>query len=339
MAIKVGINGFGRIGRVVLRIMMERPETFDICGINLRKADVDYMVYMIKYDSVFRQFTGTVEREDQDLIVNGHRIRVFSEADAAMIPWESCGAEYVIESTGAYNNTEKASRHFKGGAKKVIITAPAKDEATPTFVMGVNHMLYRSDMRVVSNASCTTNCLAPLAKVVHEEFGIEQSLMSTIHAATSKQKPVDSRGGSDWRTGRSVFNNIIPSSTGAAKAVGEVIPELKGRMTGMSFRVPTNDVSVVDLTARLIQPATYHDVCVAMENASKNSMKGIITCTTDQVVSSDLTGFSETCIFDETAGIMLDNDFVKLIAWYDNEWGYSNKLLDLIAHMHSVDNQ
>ena len=230
MAIKVGINGFGRIGRVVLRIMMEQPEKFDICGINLRKADVDYMVYMIKYDSVFRQFGGTVEREDQNLIVNGHKIRVFSEADAAMIPWESCGAEYIIESTGAYNNTEKASRHFKGGAKKVIITAPAKDEATPTFVMGVNNMLYRSDMRVVSNASCTTNCLAPLAKVVQEEFGIEQSLMSTIHAATSKQKPVDSRGGSDWRTGRSVFNNIIPSSTGAAKAVGRVIPELKGKI-------------------------------------------------------------------------------------------------------------
>ena len=246
MAIKVGINGFGRIGRVVLRIMMERPETFDICGINLRKADVDYMVYMIKYDSVFRQFIGTVEREDQNLIVNGHRIRVFSEADAAMIPWESCGAEYVIESTGAYNNTEKASRHFKGGAKKVIITAPAKDEATPTFVMGVNHMLYRSDMRVVSNASCTTNCLAPLAKVVHEEFGIEQSLMSTIHAATSKQKPVDSRGGSDWRTGRSVFNNIIPSSTGAAKAAmrststpaAESVAESDGREIAVSALEP-----------------------------------------------------------------------------------------------------
>ena len=197
MAIKVGINGFGRIGRVVLRIMMERPETFDICGINLRKADVDYMVYMIKYDSVFRQIIGTEEREDQNLIVNGHKIRVFSEADADMLPRESCGAEYVIESTGAYNNTEKASRHFKGGAKKVIITAPAKDEATPTFVMGVNHMLYRSDMRVISNASCTTNCLAPLAYVIHKEFGIEQSLMSTIHASTAKQKAVDSRCGSD----------------------------------------------------------------------------------------------------------------------------------------------
>ena len=337
MAIKVGINGFGRIGRVVLRIMIEHPEQFDICGINLRKADLDYMVYMIKYDSVFRQFNGTVEHKDKNLIVNGHTIQVFSESDAAMIPWSSCGAEYIIESTGAYNTTEKASRHFKGGAKKVILTAPGKDEVTPTFVMGVNHMLLHSDMKVVSNASCTTNCLAPLAKVVNDEFGIEQALMSTIHAATAKQKAVDARAGRDWRTGRSVLGNIIPSTTGAAKAVGVVIPELKGKMTGMSFRVPTNDVSVVDLTARLKQPASYHDVCVAMENAAQNSMKGIITCTNDQVVSSDLTGFSETCIFDETAGIMLDNNFVKLIAWYDNEWGYTNKILDLMAHMHEVD--
>ena len=339
MAIKVGINGFGRIGRVVLRIMIEHPEQFDICGINLRKADLDYMVYMIKYDSVFRQFNGTVEHEGGDLVVNGRKIKVYGESDAAMINWADCGAEYIIESTGANNTTEKASRHFKGGAKKVILTAPGKDEVTPTFVMGVNHMLLHSDMKVVSNASCTTNCLAPLAKVVNDEFGIEQALMSTIHAATAKQKAVDSRAGRDWRTGRSVLGNIIPSSTGAAKTVGQVIPELKGKMTGMSFRVPTNDVSVVDLTARLIHSASYHDVCVAMRNAAKNSMKGIITCTTDQVVSSDLTGFSETCIFDETAGIMLDDDFVKLIAWYDNEWGYTSKLLDLMAHMYEVDHQ
>ena len=339
MAIKVGINGFGRIGRVVLRIMMERPETFDICGINLRKADVDYMVYMIKYDSVFRQFIGTVEREDQNLIVNGHRIRVFSEADAAMIPWESCGAEYVIESTGAYNNTEKASRHFKGGAKKVIITAPAKDEATPTFVMGVNHMLYRSDMRVVSNASCTTNCLAPLAKVVHEEFGIEQSLMSTIHAATSKQKPVDSRGGSDWRTGRSVFNNIIPSSTGAAKAVGRVIPSLKGKMTGMAFRVPTADVSVVDLTVNLEKPASYDEICDAMKKAAEGQLKGILDYTDEPVVSSDFLGNTHTSIFDAKAGIALTDTFVKVVSWYDNEIGYSDKILCLIEHMYSVDHK
>ena len=337
MAIKVGINGFGRIGRVVLRIMMERPETFDICGINLRKADVDYMVYMIKYDSVFRQFIGTVEREDQNLIVNGHRIRVFSEADAAMIPWESCGAEYVIESTGAYNNTEKASRHFKGGAKKVIITAPAKDEATPTFVMGVNHLLYRSDMRVVSNASCTTNCLAPLAKVVHEEFGIEQSLMSTIHAATSKQKPVDSRGGSDWRTGRSVFNNIIPSSTGAAKAVGRVIPALNGKLTGMSFRVPTLDVSVVDLTIELEQHTSYQAICKTIKEASETYMKGILGYTEDDVVSTDFVGDKRTCIFDSKAGIELADNFLKLVAWYDNEAGYTSKTLDLVSYVHQRD--
>lgn len=340
MAIKVGINGFGRIGRVALRIMVERGcSSYQICGINLRNADLDYMVYQVKYDSVFRTFQGCVERDDRNLILNGKKIRVYSESDASCIHWDDCGAEYIIESTGAYNTTEKANVHLTNGARKVVISAPSKDDCTPTFVMGVNHKLYRPEMDVVSNASCTTNCLAPMTKVIHDTFGIRQALMSTIHAATAKQKAVDARAGRDWRTGRSVLGNIIPSSTGAAKAVGEVIPELKGKMTGMSFRVPTNDVSVVDLTARLIQPASYHDVCVAMENAAQNSMKGIITCTRDQVVSSDLTGFTQTCIFDETAGIMLDDDFVKLIAWYDNEWGYTNKLLDLIAHMHSVDTQ
>ena len=338
MAIKVGINGFGRIGRVALRIMVERGvASYQLCGINLRKADLDYMVYQVKYDSVFRTFQGTVERDDRHLIINGKKIRVYSEDDAANIPWDDCGAEYIIESTGAYCTTEKASAHFRHGAKKVIISAPAKDDVTPTFVMGVNHKQYRPEMDVVSNASCTTNCLAPMTKVINDTFGIEQALMSTIHAATAKQKAVDARAGRDWRTGRSVLGNIIPSTTGAAKAVGVVIPELKGKMTGMSFRVPTNDVSVVDLPARLKQPASYHDVCVAMENAAQNSMKGIITCTNDQVVSSDLTGFSETCIFDETAGIMLDNNFVKLIAWYDNEWGYTNKILDLMAYMHTAD--
>ena len=338
MAIAVGINGFGRIGRVIMRILANR-EDFEVCGINLRKADLDYMEYMLKYDTVFHGFPGTVEHDEEHLIVNGHKIRVFSETDAAQIPWSECGAEYIIESTGAFNTQEKGAAHFVGGAKKVIITAPAKDDITPTFVMGVNHETYTSDMNVVSNASCTTNCLAPLAKVIQDAFGIEQALMSTIHASTAKQKAVDSRAGRDWRTGRSVLGNIIPSTTGAAKAVGQVIPSLKGKMTGMSFRVPTHDVYVVYLTARLIHPASYHDVCVAMENAARNSMKGIITCTTDQVVSSDLTGFSETCIFDETAGIMLDDDFVKLIAWYDNEWGYTNKLLDLIAYMYEVDHR
>ena len=338
MAIKVGINGFGRIGRVALRIMVERGSaSYQLCGINLRNADLDYMVYQVKYDSVFRTFQGTVERDDRHLIINGKKIRIYSEDDAANIPWDDCGAEYIIESTGAYCTTEKASAHFRHGAKKVIISAPAKDDITPTFVMGVNHKRYAPEMDVVSNASCTTNCLAPMTKVINDTFGISQALMSTIHAATAKQKAVDSRAGRDWRTGRSVMGNIIPSTAGGAKAVGVVIPELKGKMTGMSFRVPTNDVSVVDLTARLIQPASYHDVCVAMENAARNSMKGIITCTNDQVVSSDLTGFSETCIFDETAGIMLDDNFVKLIAWYDNEWGYTNKILDLMAHMYGVD--
>ncbi len=338
MAIKVGINGFGRIGRIALRIKMEQPEKYVICGINLRKTDLDYMVYLFKYDSVFRTFNGTVDREDQKLVINGQKITVFSEADAALIPWEKCGAEYIIESTGAYNTTDKASRHFKGGAKKVILTAPAKDEATPMFVMGVNHRTYQSGMKVVSNASCTTNCLAPLAKVIQKEFGIEQSLMSTIHASTSKQKPIDSRGGSDWRTGRSVFNNIIPSSTGAAKAVGKVIPELQGKMTGMSFRVPTSDVSVVDLTAQLKTNTTYADICYALRHASETYMKGIIGYTSDQVVSADLVGNACPCIFDETAGIMLAEDFVKLIAWYDNEYGYSSMVVRLLSHMYAVDN-
>ena len=338
MAIKVGINGFGRIGRVALRIMVERGcSSYQICGINLRNADLDYMVYQVKYDSVFRTFQGTVERDDRHLIINGKKIRVYSENDAANIPWDDCGAEYIIESTGAYCTTEKASAHFQHGARKVIISAPAKDEITPTFVMGVNHTNYTPDMNVVSNASCTTNCLAPMTKVINDTFGIEQALMSTIHAATAKQKAVDSRGGSDWRTGRSILNNIIPSSTGAAKAVGRVIPELYGKMTGMSFRVPTADVSVVDLTAHLKVKTTYADICYAIRHASETYMKGIIGYTADQVVSTDLIGNSCPCIFDETAGIMLDNDFVKLIAWYDNEWGYSNMVVRLLEHMVAVD--
>ena len=337
MAIKIGINGFGRIGRIVLRIMCENPETFDIRGINLRKADIDYMVYLLKYDSVFRNFPGMVEHAGGDLIVNGHKIKVFSESDAAMIKWSECEAEYIIESTGANNTTDKASRHFKGGAKKVILTAPAKDDATPTFVYGVNSDEYRSDMKVISKASCTTNCLAPLAYVVHKTFGIEQSLMSTIHASTAKQKAVDSRGGSDWRTGRSILNNIIPTSTGAAKAVGRVIPSLKGKMTGMAFRVPTADVSVVDLTARLSTSASYADICYEILHASETYMKGIIGYTRDQVVSTDMIANPCPCVFDETAGIMLDQDFVKLIAWYDNEWGYSNMVTRMLRHMYDMD--
>lgn len=338
MAIKVGINGFGRIGRVALRIMVERGSaTYQMCGINLRNADLDYMVYQVKYDSVFKTFQGTVERDDRHLIINGKKIRVYSEDDAANIPWDDCGAEYIIESTGAYCTTEKASAHFRHGAKKVIISAPAKDDITPTFVMGVNHKRYTPEMDVVSNASCTTNCLAPMTKVINDTFGIEQALMSTIHAATAKQKAVDARAGRDWRTGRSVLGNIIPSTTGAAKAVGVVIPELKGKMTGMSFRVPTNDVSVVDLTARLSRTTTYAEICYAVRHASETYMKDIIGYTTDQVVSTDLIADPCPCVFDEKAGIMLDHDFVKLIAWYDNEFGYSNMVVRMLQHMYDVD--
>ena len=339
MAIKVGINGFGRIGRVVFRVLMQRKDQFELCGINLRNAELDYMVYQLKYDSIFGRFTGNIEIGENCIIVDGQKIRVFSESDASLINWAECGAEYIVESTGAFATMEKAGLHKVGGAKKVILTAPSKDEVMPTFVMGVNHETYTKDMDVVSNASCTTNCLAPLVKIVHENFGIEQGLMSTIHSATAKQKAVDARAGRDWRTGRSVFNNIIPSTTGAAKAVGRVIPELKGKMTGMSFRVPTNDVSVVDLTARLKTPATYEQICAKVKEASETYMKGIVSYIDDEVVSSDLLGDSHTCIFDETAGIILDDNFVKLIAWYDNEWGYSNKVVDLIAHMYEVDNK
>ena len=339
MGIPVGINGFGRIGRIALRIMLERGEKFELRGINLRKADLDYMEYMVKYDSVFRTFHGTVEHDGENLIVNGHKICVFSQSDAGEIPWSDCGAEYIIESTGAFNTQELGSLHLKGGAKKVVITAPAKDDVTPTFVMGVNHETYTPDMNVVSNASCTTNCLAPLTKVIQDNFGIEEALMSTIHASTAKQKAVDARAGRDWRPGRSVIGNIIPSSTGAAKAVGLVMPELKGKMTGMSFRIPTNDVSVVDLTARLCTSTTYEEICEAVHQAAAGPMKGILSYTRDQIVSSDIIGNPHTSILDETAGIMLNDRFVKLIAWYDNEWGYSNKVLDLIDYMYAVNHR
>lgn len=337
--IKVGINGFGRIGRVVFRVLMQRQDQFELCGINLRNAELDYMAYQLRYDSIFGRFEGDIEIGENCLIVNGKKIHIFSESDASQIKWSECGAEYIVESTGAFNTMEKAALHMVGGAKKVILTAPSKDDVMPTFVMGVNHLTYKPEYDIVSNASCTTNCLAPLVKIVHENFGIEQGLMSTIHSATAKQKAVDARAGRDWRTGRSVFNNIIPSTTGAAKAVGRVIPELKGKMTGMSFRVPTNDVSVVDLTARLKKTATYEEICAKIKEASETTMKGIVGYISDDVVSSDLLGDTRTCIFDEKAGIILDNNFVKLIAWYDNEWGYSNKVVDLMAHIYSVDTQ
>ena len=333
MAIKIGINGFGRIGRVVLRILAEQPDKYEVCGINLRKADVDYMVYLLKYDSVFRRFNGTVEHEGGDLVVNGHKIRVFSQSDAAMIPWSECGAEYIIESTGANNTTEKASRHFKGGAKKVLLTAPAKDEVTPTFVYGVNSELYQPDMMVVSNASCTTNCLAPLAKVIHQEFGIEQSLMSTIHASTAKQKAVDSRGGSDWRTGRSILNNIIPTSTGAAQAVAKVIPSLKGKFTGWSLRVPTPTVSVVDFTAILNKDTDTDTMRAALKEAAEGELKGILAYSDAQLVSMDFKGNPHSSIVEAEYTTVQDGKLAKIVSWYDNEWGYSNRVADLIMWM------
>ena len=338
MAIKVGINGFGRIGRVALRIMVERgSSSYQICGINLRNADLDYMVYQVKYDSVFRTFRDTVEHDDRHLIINGKKIRVYSESDASQIPWDDCGAEYIIESTGVFNTVEKASAHLQNGAKKVIISAPSKDDIMPTFVMGVNHLKYTPDMNVVSNASCTTNCLAPVAKVLHDNFGIADGLMTTVHSTTATQKTVDGVSVKDWRGGRAASGNIIPSSTGAAKAVGKVIPSLNGKLTGMSMRVPTLDVSVVDLTVNLEKPATYDEICAAMKKASEGELKGILGYTDEQVVSSDFLGDTRTSIFDAKAGIALTDTFVKVVSWYDNEIGYSNKVLDLIEHMYSVD--
>ncbi len=336
--INVGINGFGRIGRIVVRSLAERVTPINICAINLHHADFKRMAYQLEYDSVFGRFGGQVAATDDGIEVNGKRIHVFSEDDPSTIDWAGVGAEYILETTGKFRSMEDCRKHFQGGAKKVILSAPGKEPDFPTFVMGVNEDTYDpATMDVVSNASCTTNCLAPLTKVINDRFGIEKGLMSTIHASTSKQKPVDSNGGRDWRTGRSVFNNIIPSSTGAAKAVGMVIPELKGHLTGMSFRVPCNDVSVVDLTAELKTRTTYEEICAAVKEASEGSMRGIIEYNSDELVSGDIRGNFNTCVFDEKAGIMLDDTFVKLIAWYDNEWGYSNKCIDLVIHMAMMD--
>ena len=340
MAIKVGINGFGRIGRVALRIMVERgSSTYQICGINLRHADLDYMVYQVKYDSVFRTFRDSVEHDDRHLIINGKKIRVYSEDDASRIPWDDCGAEYIIESTGVFNTVEKASAHLQNGAKKVIISAPSKDDIMPTFVMGVNHKNYTPDMDVVSNASCTTNCLAPIAKVLNDKFGIVEGLMTTVHSVTPTQKLLDGASMKDWRGGRAATGNIIPSSTGAAKAVGKVIPELNGKLTGMSMRVPTLDVSVVDLTAKLSKPASYEEICKAMKEASEGELKGVLGYTDEDVVSSDFLGDPRTSIFDAKAGIALTDTFVKVVSWYDNECGYSNKMVELIRYMSSVDHR
>lgn len=331
--VKVGINGFGRIGRIVLRnaILMK----MDVVAVNDPFIDLDYMVYMFKYDSVHGRFKGTVEKKDGKLYIDGKEIAVFGEKDPASIPWSSAGATYIVESTGVFTTVEKASAHLKGGAKKVVISAPSSD--APMFVCGVNLETYDSKYTVVSNASCTTNCLAPLAKVINDKFGIIEGLMSTIHATTATQKTVDGPSNKDWRGGRSVNNNIIPSSTGAAKAVGKVIPALNGKLTGLSFRVPTIDVSVVDLVCRIEKSATYDEIKQAMKEASEGEYKGIIEYTEESVVSADFVGHDASSIFDASAGIQLNKNFVKLIAWYDNEWGYSKRVCDLINHMAKVD--
>ena len=337
MGIKIGINGFGRIGRLVFRAAVAHPEIYDVVGINDPFIDPDYMVYMVKYDSIHGRFEGEVSSKDGKLIVNGKEISVYAEKDPASIPWKACGAVYVVESTGVFTSTEKASAHIAAGAKKVVISAPAKDKETPTFVCGVNLDKYTKDMTVVSNASCTTNCLAPLAKVINDKFGIAEGLMTTVHSTTATQKTVDGPSKTDWRGGRAAAGNIIPSSTGAAKAVALAIPALKGKLTGMSFRVPTLDVSVVDLTVSLEKKTTYDEICAAIKEASETTMKGILGYTEDMVVSTDFISDPRTSIFDAKAGIMLNDHFVKLVSWYDNEWGYSNKVLELIKHMAKVD--
>ena len=339
MALKIGINGFGRIGRMVLRAALERPEEFAVTGINDPFINVDYMVYMLKYDTAHGKLGCDIRSENGMLYVDGKAINIFSEKDPQNILWSTVGAEYIVESTGVFCTSEKASAHLKGGAKKVVISAPAKDSETPTFVCGVNLDKYEPSMNIVSNASCTTNCLAPLAKVINDNFGIVEGLMTTVHATTSTQNTVDGISSKDWRGGRAASTNIIPSSTGAAKACGLVIPELKGKLTGMSFRVPVVDVSVVDLTCRLQKSTTYEEICETIKRASSNEMKGILGYTDEMVVSSDFLGDPHTSIFDEKAGIMLNSNFVKLVSWYDNEWGYSCKILDLISHMHSVDSK
>lgn len=334
--VKVGINGFGRIGRLVFRASLARKD-MDVVGVNDPFLDVPYAAYMLKYDTMHGKYEGSIEVKDNALIVDGKKVVFFAEKDPANIDWKSCGAEYVVESTGVFCTTEKASAHFKGGAKKVVISAPAKDKETPTFVCGVNLDKYTKDMTVVSNASCTTNCLAPLTKVINDKFGIVEGLMTTVHSTTATQKTVDGPSMKDWRGGRAAAGNIIPSSTGAAKACALVIPEVKGKLTGMAFRVPTLDVSVVDLTVKLAKSATYEEVCAEIKKASEGSMKGILGYTDEDVVSSDFLTDPRTSIFDAKAGIALNDTFFKLVSWYDNEWGYSNKVLDLIAHMSVVD--
>ena len=337
MSIKVGINGFGRIGRLVFRAGINRPD-IEFVGINDPFMTPDYMAYMLRYDTMHGRFDGTIEYTDDAIIVNGKKVRFFACMDPKDIPWGEAGAEYVVESTGVFLTKEKAQAHIDAGAKKVVMSAPSKDD-TPMFVCGVNLDKYTPDMTFVSNASCTTNCLAPIAKVLHENWGITDGLMTTVHSTTATQKTVDGPSKKDWRGGRAASGNIIPSSTGAAKAVGKVIPALNGKLTGMSMRVPTLDVSVVDLTVNLAKPAKYDEICAAMKKASEGELKGILGYTDEDVVSSDFIGDPRTSIFDAKAGIALTDTFVKVVSWYDNEWGYSNKVVDLIQYMSSVDHK
>ena len=332
MSIKVGINGFGRIGKLALQAALEKGDV-DIIAINDPFIAADYMAYMVKYDTAHGRFNGDIKGEGNTLTINGKDIKVYNEMDPHNVPWGEMGVDYVLECSGAFTTMEKANAHLEAGAKKVVISAPSKD--APMFVMGVNHETYDPSMNIVSNASCTTNCLAPLAKVINDKFGITEGLMTTVHSTTATQKTVDGASKKDWRGGRAASANIIPSSTGAAKAVGKVIPSLNGKLTGMSFRVPTIDVSVVDLTCNLAKPTTYEEICAAVKKASEGELKGILGYTDEDVVSSDFISDPHTSIFDAKAGIMLTDTFVKLVAWYDNEWGYSNKLVDLACYIAS----
>lgn len=336
MSIKIGINGFGRIGRLVFRATLEK-EDVDVVAVNDPFIDIEYMKYMLTYDSIHGKLNADIKIEGNNLIVNGKEIVVYNFKDPVEIPWGKVGAEYVVESSGVFTTTETAMAHIKGGAKKVVISAPSKD--AKMFVMGVNQDEYTKDMQIVSNASCTTNCLAPLAKVINDKFGIIEGLMTTVHSTTATQKTVDGPSKKDWRGGRAASGNIIPSSTGAAKAVGKVIPSLDGKLTGMSFRVPTLDVSVVDLTCRLEKGASYEEIVAAVKDACENELKGIMSWTDEALVSTDFIHDPHTSIFDVKAGIALNDNFVKLVSWYDNEWGYSNKVVDLIRHMYEVDNK
>ena len=332
MSIRIGINGFGRIGKLSFQAALAK-EGVEVVAVNDPFITADYMAYMTKYDTVHGRFNGEIEAKDGNLVVNGKVIKVYNEMDPHNIPWGADGVDYVLECSGVFKTLEKAQAHIDAGAKKVIISAPSKD--APMFVMGVNHTTYDPSMNIVSNASCTTNCLAPLAKVINDNFGITEGLMTTVHSTTATQKTVDGASKKDWRGGRAASANIIPSSTGAAKAVGKVIPELNGKLTGMSFRVPTVDVSVVDLTCNLAKPTTYEEICAAVKKAAEGELKGIVEYTEDDVVSSDFISDPHTSIFDAKAGIMLTDTFVKLVAWYDNEWGYSNKLVDLACYIAS----